>query len=99
MTGVQTCALPIYGFSETYEQLMWLPSIRNFADVLYRQCNQLYLAEGYNRRTIANNAVLQLLLLNGYLTVNDLSKSNITEKVNRETLSAARYAVEKFMKK
>ena len=89
--------IELSGFSETYEQLMWLPNTRNFADVLYSQCDQLYLAEGYNRETIANNAVLQLLLLNGYLTVKDLSKSNITEKVNRETLAATTFAVEKFM--
>jgi len=34
-------------------------------------------------------------LLNGHLSVKDLAKGRITEKVNRETIAAAKWAVMK----
>ncbi|MBI9072713.1 MAG: aminotransferase class I/II-fold pyridoxal phosphate-dependent enzyme [Melioribacteraceae bacterium] len=83
------------GFTETYEQLMSLPGNIEFAEEFYQNTDKLYVAEGYNKATIENNMILQLLLLNGYLTIEDLTKGRITEKVNRETLAAAKYAVVK----
>ena len=55
----------------------------------------LYLAEGYDFQTLVNNLITQLLLLNGHLSVKDLAKGRITEKVNRETIAAAKWAVMK----
>lgn len=81
------------GFSETYEQLMWLPNNREFAEEFYNDCENLYIANGYSRDTIINNMVLQLLLKNGYIAVEDLARGRITEKANRETIAAAKFAV------
>ena len=85
--------IELSGFSETYEQLMWLPNNREFAEDLYKDCGQLYIADGYSRETIINNMVLQLLLLNGYISIEDLTRGKITEKANRETIAAAKFAV------
>ncbi len=82
-------------FTETYEQLMELPNNQNFADEFYKDCNKLYIAEDYSQSTIENNMILQLLLMNGYLNLEDISRGRITEKVNRETLAAAKFAVVK----
>jgi hypothetical protein len=42
--------------------------------------------------------ILQLLLINGYLNIEDITRGRITEKVNRETLAAAKFAVVKRLK-
>ncbi len=84
--------IELTGFSETYEQLMWLPNNREFAEELYKDCDRLYIARGYSRETIVNNMVLQLLLLNGYIDIEDINRARITEKANRETIAAAKYA-------
>jgi hypothetical protein len=84
--------LELSGFSETYEQLMWLPNNREFAEELYKDCDRLYIAKGYSRETIVNNMVLQLLLMNGYIDIEDINRARITEKANRETIAAAKYA-------
>ena len=88
----------ISGFTEAYEQLMELPNSLKFADEFYKQTNTLYIAEGYSSSTNENNMILQLLLLNGYLNIEDISRGRITEKVNRETLAAAKFAVVKRLK-
>ena len=83
--------------SETYGQLMSLPSNPEFADEFYEDAHKLFIAEGYSVDTIINNMVLQLLTMNGYLTIEDITRGRITEKVNRETLAAAKFAaVRKF---
>ena len=87
--------IELSGFTETYEQLMELPNSQKFADEFYQTSSSLYIAEGYSQETIINNMILQLLLLNGYLNIEDITKGRITEKVNRETLAAAKYAVVK----
>ncbi len=84
--------IELSGFSETYEQLMWLPNNREFAEELYQDCDKLYIAKGYSRETVINNMVLQLLLMNGYIGIEDLNRAGITEKVNRETIAAAKHA-------
>ncbi|MGE5500230.1 MAG: hypothetical protein ACM3Q2_19315, partial [Syntrophothermus sp.] len=78
--------------TETYEQLMALPSSPAFAGEFYEQTDKLYIAEGYSEDTIINNMVLQILVLSGYLTIEDITRGRITEKVNRETLAAAKFA-------
>jgi hypothetical protein len=85
-------------FTETYEQLMSLPSNPEIADDFYEDTGLLYIAEGYGAETIINNMVLQLLILSGYLTIEDITRGRITEKVNRETLAAAKYAAIKKLK-
>ncbi|MCD6200759.1 MAG: aminotransferase class I/II-fold pyridoxal phosphate-dependent enzyme [Bacteroidales bacterium] len=84
--------IELSAFSETYEQLMWLPNNREFSDELFRDCDKLYIARDYSRETIVNNMVLQLLLMNGYIGIEDINQARITEKVNRETIAAAKYA-------
>ena len=64
----------------------------------YKNTGSLYIAEGYTIETIQNNMILQLLLLNGYLNIEDIPRGRITEKVNRETLAAAKFAVVKRLK-
>ncbi|MEN8139033.1 MAG: aminotransferase class I/II-fold pyridoxal phosphate-dependent enzyme [Bacteroidota bacterium] len=87
--------IELNGFSETYEQLMWLPNNRDFAEELYQQCDQVYIAKGYHKETVINNMVLQLLLLNGFIAIEDLTRGKITEKANRETIAAAKFAAVK----
>ncbi|MBN2708654.1 MAG: aminotransferase class I/II-fold pyridoxal phosphate-dependent enzyme [Calditrichaceae bacterium] len=84
--------IELNNFTETYEQLMWLPNNSEFADKFYKDCEKVYIAEGYSETTIINNMIVQLLLLNGYIAVDDLSRGKLTEKANRETIAAAKYA-------
>ncbi|RJP70838.1 MAG: hypothetical protein C4539_05910, partial [Ignavibacteriales bacterium] len=79
-------------FSETYEQLMSLPNSPDFAEEFYEDMDKVYIAEGYGFDTKINNITLQLLIMNGYLTIEDITRGRITEKVNRETLAAAKFA-------
>jgi hypothetical protein len=53
----------------------------------------LYEAKGYSQETMINNMITQLLLMGEYIEFEDLLKGRITEKVNRETIAAAKYAV------
>jgi len=83
---------------ESYEQLMNLPNIPEFADEFYQECKNLYLARGYSEETIINNMIVQLLLVSGYILVEDLNRGQITEKVNREVIAAAKSAVIRYYK-
>ncbi|MEE9429965.1 MAG: aminotransferase class I/II-fold pyridoxal phosphate-dependent enzyme [Melioribacteraceae bacterium] len=87
------------GFTETHEQLMELPNSKDFAEDFYKDCKRLYIPEGYSKLTIENDMMLQLLLMNGYLIIEDLTRGRITEKVNRETLAAVKFAVVKRLGK
>ena len=87
--------IELNNFSETYEQLMWIPNNKEFADKFYLDCKNLFIASGYSESTIVNNIIVQLLLLNGYIAVEDLSRGKLTEKANRETIAAAKYAAVK----
>lgn len=80
-------------FSETFEQIMEMPNNLQFGQEFLALCQNLYLAEGYSQETQINNLITQLLLSNGHLAVKDLAKGRITEKVNRETIAAAKWAV------
>jgi hypothetical protein len=85
-------------FSETYDQLMSLPNNPEFADEFYEDSDKVFIVEGYGIDTIINNMILQLLIINGYLTIEDITRGRITEKVNRETIAAAKYAAIKKLK-
>ncbi len=87
--------IELNNFSETYKQLMWIPNNEEFADKFYLDCENLFIASGYSESTIVNNIIVQLLLLNGYIAVADLSRGKLTEKANRETIAAAKYAAVK----
>jgi hypothetical protein len=87
--------IELNSFTETYEQLLWIPNNQEFADKFYKDCQKVYIAHGYSEATITNNIVVQLLLLNGYISMDDLSRGKMTEKANRETIAAAKYAAVK----
>jgi aspartate/methionine/tyrosine aminotransferase len=91
--------IELSSYSETYLQLMNLPNIAEFAVEFAEVSNTLYIAEGYSEETIANNMIIQLLLLNGYILTEDLTRGSILEKVNRETIAAAKYAALQIIKK
>ncbi|MDG5800198.1 aminotransferase class I/II-fold pyridoxal phosphate-dependent enzyme [Marinilabiliaceae bacterium ANBcel2] len=80
-------------FGETYEELMSLPNYPEFAQEFLEGADKLYEAQGYSDETKINNMITQLLLMDGYIELDDLPKGRITEKVNRETIAAAKYAV------
>ncbi|MEN8122476.1 MAG: hypothetical protein ABFS35_19185, partial [Bacteroidota bacterium] len=77
-------------------QLMNLPNNREFANEFYEDCKSLYIAKGYSEETMINNLILQLLLISGYILIEDLNRGHITEKVNREVLAAAKSAVLRY---
>ena len=89
--------IEISSFSETYEQLMKIPEIAVFAEEFTRDADRIYIAKGYSEETTINNMVVQMLLMNGYILLEDISKGSIAEKVNRETLAAAKYAALKIL--
>jgi len=91
--------IELSGFSETYLQLMNLPNIAEFAIEFAEVADQLYIAEGYSHETIVNNVIIQLLLMNGYILPEDLTRGSIIDKVNRETIAAAKYAALEILKK
>jgi hypothetical protein len=81
---------------ETADQLMNLPNIPEFANEFYAVCKNLYMANGYSEETKINNMIIQLLLVSGYILVEDLNRGQITEKVNREVIAAAKSAVIRY---
>lgn len=81
---------------ESCEQLMNLPNIPDFANEFYLECKNLYMATGYSEQTIINNMIIQLLLVSGYIMIEDLNRGLITEKVNREVIAAAKSAVVRY---
>ncbi len=90
--------IELSSFSETYLQLMNIPDITEFALEFTELADTIYIAEGYTQETIINNMVIQLLLLNGYVLPEDLTRGSIIEKVNRETIAAAKYASFEILK-
>ncbi len=85
--------IELSSFSETCHELMSLPNYPEFAEEFMSDASNLYEAKGYNNETIINNMITQLLLMGEYIEFEDLLKGRITEKVNRETIAAAKYAV------
>ena len=41
--------------------------------------------------------IVQLLMLEGYINTDDLAHGSVIEKVNRETIAAAKYAVVQYL--
>lgn len=91
--------IELSSFSETFEELMSFPNYPDFAEEFAAKLDKLYVAEGYSRETNINNMIVQLLMLEGYINSDDLARGNVIEKVNRETIAAAKYAVVQFLNK
>ena len=89
--------IELSSFSETFEELMSFPNYGDFAEEFAVRIPILYIAEGYSDETNINNMIAQLLILEGYVSSDDLARGNVIEKVNRETIAAAKYAVVKFL--
>ncbi|MBI9064676.1 MAG: aminotransferase class I/II-fold pyridoxal phosphate-dependent enzyme [Marinilabiliaceae bacterium] len=85
--------IELSSFGETCNELMSLPNYPEFAEEFMDGADVLYEAEGYAQETMINNMITQLLLMGEYIEFEDLLKGRITEKVNRETIAAAKYAV------
>jgi RNase P/RNase MRP subunit p29 len=91
--------IEISSFSETFDELMSLPNYPEFAGEFKDEADKIYIATGYSEDTIINNMIVQLLLMHNYIDVNDLTRGKISEKLNRETIAAAKYAANKYYKK
>lgn len=89
--------IELTSFSETFEELMSFPNYPDFADEFAVRIDQLYIAEGYSEETNINNMIVQLLLMERYISTDDLASGSVIEKVNRETIAAAKYAVVRFL--
>jgi hypothetical protein len=85
--------IELSSFGETCNELMSLPNYPDFADEFMKDASVLYMAKGYSDETVVNNMITQLLLMGEYIEPEDLLKGRITEKVNRETIAAAKYSV------
>jgi hypothetical protein len=85
--------IELSSFGETCHELMSLPNYPDFAEEFMAGADVLYEAKGYSQETMINNMITQLLLMGEYIEFDDLLKGRITEKVNRETIAAAKYAV------
>ncbi len=85
--------IELSSFGETCNELMSLPNYPEFAEEFMVDASVMYHAIGYSLETVINNMITQLLLMGEYIEFEDLLKGRITEKVNRETIAAAKYAV------
>lgn len=91
--------IEISSFSETYVQLMNLPDIMEFSNEFLKLTDTIYIAQGYAVETTVNNMIIQMLLVNGYILTEDITRGTVVEKVNRETIAAAKYAALKIFKR
>ena len=89
--------IELTSFGETFEELMSLPNYPDFAEEFTAKVSLLYIAEGYSEETNINNMIVQLLMLEGYINTDDLARGSVIEKVNRETIAAAKYAVVQYL--
>lgn len=89
--------IELSSFAETFEELMSLPNYSDFAAEFAARVDQLYVADGYSPETNVNNMIVQLLLMESYISTEDIAAGSVIEKVNRETIAAAKYAVVKFL--
>ena len=89
--------IELNSFSETFEELMSLPNYPEFAQEFAEHMDSLYIVDGYSEETNINNMIVQLLLMEGYVTTEDIARGSVIEKVNRETIAAAKYAVVKYL--
>ncbi len=91
--------IELSSFGETCHELMSLPNYPDFAEEFMKDASVLYEAKGYSEETVINNMITQLLLMGDYIEPEDLLKGRITEKVNRETIAAAKYSVLKELER
>jgi hypothetical protein len=91
--------IELSSFGETCHELMSLPNYPDFAEEFMNEASVLYEAKGYSEETVVNNMITQLLLMGDYIEPEDLLKGRITEKVNRETIAAAKYSVLKELER
>lgn len=89
--------IELNSFGETFEELMSFPNYAEFAEEFAAKTDRLYIAQGYSKETNINNMIVQLLMLEGYVNSDDLARGSVIEKVNRETIAAAKYAVVQFL--
>ncbi len=89
--------IELTSFGETFEELMSLPNYPDFAEEFAARTSKLYVAEGYSEETNINNMIVQLLLMEDYISPDDIARGSVIEKVNRETIAAAKYAVVQFL--
>lgn len=90
--------IELSSFAETFEELMSLPNYSDFAEEFSAKVELLYQAEGYSEETNINNMIVQLLLMESYVSTEDIASGSVIEKVNRETIAAAKYAVVQYLK-
>ena len=90
--------IELSSFGETFEELMSLPNYPEFACEFAEHMDRLYIAEGYSEETNVNNMIVQLLLMEGYVTTEDVARGSVIEKGNRETIAAAKYAVVEYLR-
>ena len=91
--------IELTSFGETFEELMSLPNYSDFADEFAVRIDKLYVTEAYSTETNVNNMIIQLLLLEDYISTDDIARGSVIEKVNRETIAAAKYAVHQYLEK
>ena len=89
--------IELTSFGETFEELMSFPNYPDFAEEFAAKVPTLYIADGYSEETNINNMIVQLLMLEGYISSDDLARGSVIEKVNRETIAAAKYAVVQYL--
>ena len=89
--------IELSSFSETFEELMSFPNYPEFAEEFAAKLDRLYIADGYSEETNINNMIVQLLILEGYISSDDLAQGSVIEKVNRETIAAAKHAVVQYL--
>lgn len=89
--------IELSSFAETFEELMSLPNYSDFAEEFSSKIGMLYQAEGYSEETNINNMIVQLLLMENYMSTDDIASGSVIEKVNRETIAAAKYAVVQYL--
>ena len=94
-----TLNLELTSNSGTYLQLMNIPDIAEFAKEFLIDTGDFYIAENFNQDTIINNIIVQILLVNGFIQLEDLTRGSIVAKVNRETIAAAKFAALKILGK
>ena len=76
---------------------MSFPNYPEFAEEFAAKLDRLYIADGYSEETNINNMIVQLLILEGYISSDDLAQGSVIEKVNRETIAAAKHAVVQYL--
>ncbi|MCD8185222.1 MAG: hypothetical protein LUD68_01810 [Rikenellaceae bacterium] len=89
--------IELSSFAETFEELMSLPNYPAFAEEFREKVEELYISNGYSEETNINNMIAQLLVMESYINADDLARGSVIEKVNRETIAAAKYAVVEYL--